>query len=715
MSIFVSLPLLLGFLPLAAGAASAVPSVAKPSLAGGRPGAASANGNYIVLFHGNVDSQGKADQLARTEGVHSRHRFSKAVKGLSAPLTPAQVSKLRTDPDVVLVAPDLPVHATADVALTPGDTAPTGVRRIESATASTVRQASTANVAVLDTGIDLTNHDLNVTPGVDCTGSASGTPQDDNGHGTHVAGTIAGNNDRSGVVGAAPGTHEYAVKVLDSAGGGSDSTIMCGIDWATATRSDSDPTNDIAVANLSLGGVGAPLGPCGTPTTEPLHQAICDSTAAGVTYVVAAGNSGYDFDYAPSPDTPAAYPEVLTVTAVSDGDGKPGGVGADPACSDGAGAGDDTAAWFSNYAATTEGSAHTIAGPGVCITSDAPGGGTAVMSGTSMATPHLTGAVALCLGEAGVAGPCSGLSPAQIITTMRTTAADHTAAVPSYGFAGDPAQASVGPYYGYLDWSGAAASAPAAPTGASATAGNSNVTLRWKAPDSDGRSPLTGYSVTPYSGGSPQPSRTFNSVATSQQINGLTNGASYTFTVAATNAIGSGPSSAPSIAVTPSDPVAAYYAKLGGASSYLGAASGAESSTPGGGLAQDYRGGSIYWSPRTAAHAVHGAILVKYKALGGPGSALGYPVSDETTTPGGVGRYNHFAGTGGSSIYWSPNTGAHAIQGAIRARWAALGWERGRLGFPISDEYAISGGRRNDFVHGFISWKPSTGAVPTYR
>jgi uncharacterized protein with LGFP repeats len=116
-------------------------------------------------------------------------------------------------------------------------------------------------------------------------------------------------------------------------------------------------------------------------------------------------------------------------------------------------------------------------------------------------------------------------------------------------------------------------------------------------------------------------------------------------------------------------------------------------------------GASVYWSPATGAHAVWGAIRAHWAALGWERSVLGYPVTDELGTPDGVGRYNHFAGTGGSSIYFTPATGARDVLGAIRVRWAAQGWERGPLGYPVSDEYGIAGGRReSDFQHGSLVW-----------
>ena len=122
-------------------------------------------------------------------------------------------------------------------------------------------------------------------------------------------------------------------------------------------------------------------------------------------------------------------------------------------------------------------------------------------------------------------------------------------------------------------------------------------------------------------------------------------------------------------------------------------------------------GASIYWSPSTDAHEVYGQIRAQWGRLGWELGPLGFPVTGERPTPDGVGRYNHFAGAYGSSIYWSPSTGAHEVYGAIRARWAAQGWERGRLGYPVSGEYAVPGGRQSDFQGGSIRWTAATGAT----
>ncbi len=126
------------------------------------------------------------------------------------------------------------------------------------------------------------------------------------------------------------------------------------------------------------------------------------------------------------------------------------------------------------------------------------------------------------------------------------------------------------------------------------------------------------------------------------------------------------------------------------------------------------QGGSIYWSGATGAHEIQGLIGTKYLQMGGPTGVLQFPTSDELAAPGGAGRYNTFSGQGGS-IYWSGATGAHEIQGLIRTKWLSIGGTTSRLGYPTSDEYAVTGGRRNDFQGGSVTWKPATGAVIAYR
>ncbi|NAZ75685.1 twin-arginine translocation signal domain-containing protein [Kineococcus sp. T13] len=141
-----------------------------------------------------------------------------------------------------------------------------------------------------------------------------------------------------------------------------------------------------------------------------------------------------------------------------------------------------------------------------------------------------------------------------------------------------------------------------------------------------------------------------------------------------------------------------------------------ETATPDGrGRFNHFQRGSIHWSPETGAHEVHGAIRETWRALGWEAGLCGYPVTDELATPDGRGRYNHFAGTGGSSIYWTERTGAHAVHGELRDAWERLGWEAGPLGYPTTDELVTPDGRgRCNHFEGSggssVYWSPGTGA-----
>ena len=397
-------------------------------------------GRYIVVYQDSVERVGRAtDRRERALGFRARHRYGAALKGFAARLSGPQLARLRADDAVDFVARDRPVQATA--ALAAGDSVPAGVRRIEAATTTAVSDASGVGVAIIDTGIDAGHPDLagHVGAGTRCIGSGAST-DDDNGHGTHVAGTVAAANNGSGVVGVAPGTTLHPVKVLDRRGSGSTSSVVCGINWVTANAN----ALNIGVANMSLGGLGEPVESCGT-TEDPEHTAICSSTAAGVVYAVAAGNSGWDFDYEPVPDVPAAYPEVVTVSAMTDMDGAPGGVGTNCKREK-----DDQYARFSNFALTSAGAAHTIAAPGVCVVSTQAGGGTVAYSGTSMATPHVAGALALCLSGA-TSGSCAGIPANQPGGFIAALTQDANA---GYGFLGDPLHPVGSPYFGHLSWVG---------------------------------------------------------------------------------------------------------------------------------------------------------------------------------------------------------------------------------------------------------------------
>ena len=156
------------------------------------------------------------------------------------------------------------------------------------------------------------------------------------------------------------------------------------------------------------------------------------------------------------------------------------------------------------------------------------------------------------------------------------------------------------------------------------------------------------------------------------------------------------------------------YLQLGGSNGFLGqpkdegAGSNEMDTGDGRGRVRDFQGGSIYWTQETGAHEVHGEIRIKWAKLGGSRSFLGYPLTDETGTPDRVGRFNHFQG---GSIYWTPETHAHEVHGAIRDKWASMGWERSELGYPVSDEKALqNGGRFSKFQKGIITWTAERGA-----
>jgi uncharacterized protein with LGFP repeats len=152
------------------------------------------------------------------------------------------------------------------------------------------------------------------------------------------------------------------------------------------------------------------------------------------------------------------------------------------------------------------------------------------------------------------------------------------------------------------------------------------------------------------------------------------------------------------------------YTALGGPGGWLGSPTGPESTPPDGvGRFRHYANGSIYWSPATGAHEVHGAIRGLWSQLGWERSFLGYPATDESATPDGIGRFNHFQG---GSIYWTPTTGAREVHGAIRGLWSQLGWERSFLGYPLTNETATpdGSGRFNHFQGGSIYWTAGTGA-----
>lgn len=153
------------------------------------------------------------------------------------------------------------------------------------------------------------------------------------------------------------------------------------------------------------------------------------------------------------------------------------------------------------------------------------------------------------------------------------------------------------------------------------------------------------------------------------------------------------------------------YQSLGGQEGFLGKPTSGETSCPDGvGRYRHYEHGSIYWHPYTGAHEIHGLIRAKWASLGWEKSFLGYPKTDESPSPIGGGKYSQFQG--GTILWFPPSKEAFEVHGAIRSKWGSLGWESGFLGFPITDETKTPDGigRFNHFQHGSVYWKPSISA-----
>src|SRR3989344_2599658 len=330
-----------------------------------------------------------AGNNAKKRTLKAKHKYSHVLNGFSATLSSQEVADLKNDPLVAYITPNRKVYALQ----TSSQITPTGINRVEATNLSNIGMG--VDVAVIDTGIDATHPDLagKIVGGTNCVDPSSPSYADDFGHGTHVAGTIAANNNTIGVVGVAPGANLWAVKVLNQNGSGTWDQVICGIDFVASKG----PANGgpIKVANMSLGGGGTSDNNCGATNGDAMHAAICTARDAGVTFVVAAGNSARDS----AGFVPAAYDDaVITVSALNDSDGLPGGLGVPT--SRGA---DDTFAYFSNY-----GSIVDIGAPGADILSTVPATGNGccsdpsrykLLSGTSMASPHVAGVAALYVAE----------------------------------------------------------------------------------------------------------------------------------------------------------------------------------------------------------------------------------------------------------------------------------------------------------------------------
>ncbi|MET9439521.1 S8 family peptidase [Streptomyces sp. NPDC006610] len=353
------------------GGLTALPAQAAPAqgtvLAAGSPTAV--KDSYIVTLKkdaGFKASSSEGKSLIKEYGGAVKKTFGAALNGYTATLSAAEAKRLAADPAVASVEQNQRVQAVATQS-----NAPWGLDRIDQTSlplSGTYTYPDTAGsgvtVFVIDTGVRISHSQLTgrAVNGYDAVDGDS-VAQDGNGHGTHVATTVAGST-----YGVAKKAKIVAVRVLNNSGSGTTAGVIAGIDWVTANHSGP------SVANMSLGG--------GVSTT--LDAAVRRSIASGVTYAVAAGNS----NTSASSSSPARVAEAITVGATTSTDAR---------------------ASYSNY-----GSALDIFAPGSSITAGWHTGDTATntISGTSMATPHVAGAAAVYL-----AGHTSA-TPAQVASAL---------------------------------------------------------------------------------------------------------------------------------------------------------------------------------------------------------------------------------------------------------------------------------------------------------
>lgn len=327
-------------------ALSAAALLAVPAVAWG----ASAADRYIVVLEEQVrQSANVAERHDRRFGARVSYVYRNTISGYAARIRDARVQDVRSDPRVAYLERDVRMEALAE-------TVPWGISRIGADVSSTVAgdgpgAVTGVNAYVIDTGIDTNHADLRVVRHVNFAG---GRNRDCNGHGTHVAGTLAARDNATAVVGAAPGMRLTGVKVLDCAGEGFTSRIIKDVDWVTANAPPA------SIANMSLGG----------SASQALDDAVTESVASGIFYSVAAGNEAQDACNV-SPARVGPLPGLMTVAATDQQDGE---------------------ASFSNF-----GDCVDVWAPGVATLSTKRGGGVTAMSGTSMAAPHVGGTAALFL------------------------------------------------------------------------------------------------------------------------------------------------------------------------------------------------------------------------------------------------------------------------------------------------------------------------------
>jgi len=316
--------------------------------------ASDASGRKIVVFQTGLNDAAKDEIVRYAGGAKIKNLDLIGAKAVYLPpkaeaALARQAGVLRIDDDVVVEALIRGGIAAKPTPTQPSEVLPWGVDRIDAEKVWGITTGDPIKVAIVDTGIDVKHPDLidNLKGGVSAVGYTS-SYNDDNGHGTHVAGIAAAIDNEIGVIGVGPKIDLYAVKVLNRRGSGYLSDVIEGLDWAVA--------NGMQVVNMSLG-TGSNI--------QSFHDAVIAAKNAGVVVIAAAGNSGGSVIY------PAAYSEAIAVSATDQNN--------------------VIASWSSR------GLEINLAAPGVSIYSTYKGTGYATFSGTSMAAPHVAGSAALVL------------------------------------------------------------------------------------------------------------------------------------------------------------------------------------------------------------------------------------------------------------------------------------------------------------------------------
>lgn len=330
-----------------------------------------AKNSYIFVFEETVSAAevpGLARALAENHGAQLTHIYRNALRGFAAQVPEQEAARIGAQPFIRYYEKDGVAYALEKKAKPPWagggggsnpQQTPWGVTRVGGPQPGAGKTAW-----VIDTGIDLDHPDLSV----DVSRSANfvtrgkNSPDDGNGHGTHVAGTIAAIDNDIDVVGVAAGATLVAVRVLDNSGSGTVSGVVAGVDYVAANAAAGD------VANMSLGAKGH---------FSSLHDAVANAAAKGIKFSIAAGNDGdHASNYEPAH---VEHGNVFTISAIADSDCMPS---------------------WSNFGNPPV----DYAAPGVSILSTARGGGTTTMSGTSMAAPHVAGILLLApVGQNGTA------------------------------------------------------------------------------------------------------------------------------------------------------------------------------------------------------------------------------------------------------------------------------------------------------------------------